>query len=389
MWKFIRSTVLVMAAAGWLFGCASPEVAYTPDPFTPARIDTTGFVQKINTFSVLLDASSSMNGKYQNKFRYAKEITSRLNRTVPAGNYRAALVAFGYGSCTKNQEAWVAYGPAGFNTADFQAGLDAVKCSAGYTPMEVGIDAARASLAGDPGRIAVFIVSDFKKLHAGSPDANAVKAATERLKSEFGSRLCVYPIQIGNDPAGATLAGELGDIGGCGKAVNADSIASANAMAAYLKDAFLEPAPPPPPAPRVADSDGDGVPDNMDQCPNTPKGARVTRTGCWVLAGENVLFDTSKATIKDYSVLDAAAEILRRNPDLTGEIRGHTDSTGPREFNMTLSVKRATAVRDYFVSQGIAANRLRVTGVGPDEPVASNDTAEGRRLNRRVELRAD
>jgi OOP family OmpA-OmpF porin len=137
------------------------------------------------------------------------------------------------------------------------------------------------------------------------------------------------------------------------------------------------------------DSDGDGVPDDMDQCPNTPKGAKVTRTGCWLLAGESVLFDTSKATIKDHTLLDAATDILRQNPGLTGEIRGHTDSTGPRDFNMALSLRRANAVRDYFISQGIAANRLRVTGVGPDEPVASNDTPEGRRLNRRVELRAD
>jgi OOP family OmpA-OmpF porin len=379
----------MMATAGWLFGCASPEVAYTPDPFTPVRIDTAGFVPKIDSFAVLLDASSSMNGKYQNKFRYAKEITSRLNRTIPPGNYKAALVAFGYGSCTKNKEAWVAYGPTGYNLADFQAGLDAAKCAAGYTPMEVGVDTTGASLAGDPGRIAMFIVSDFKKLYAGSPDANAVKAAVERLKSTFGARLCVYPIQIGNDPAGATLASELGGIGACGRAVNADSIASGSAMAAYAKEAFLEAAPPPPPAPRVADSDGDGVPDDMDKCPNTPKGAKVTRTGCWLLAGESVLFDTGKATIKDHTLLDAATEILRRNPNLTGEIRGHTDSTGPREFNMALSVKRAVAVRDYFVAQGIAANRLRVTGVGPDDPVASNDTAEGRRLNRRVELRAD
>jgi OOP family OmpA-OmpF porin len=137
------------------------------------------------------------------------------------------------------------------------------------------------------------------------------------------------------------------------------------------------------------DSDGDGVPDDMDQCPNTPKGAKVTRTGCWLLAGESVLFDTSKATIKDHTLLDAATDILRQNPGLTGEIRGHTDSTGPRDFNMALSLRRANAVRDYFISQGIAASRLRVTGAGPDEPVAPNDTSEGRRLNRRVELRAD
>jgi OOP family OmpA-OmpF porin len=377
------------AAAGLLFGCASPKVAYTPDPFTPVQIDTTGSVPRIDAFVVLLDASSSMNGKYNNKFRYAKEIGSRMNRTIPPGTYDAALVAFGFGSCTKNQEAWVAHGPAAYSIAGFQGGLDAVTCAAGYTPTEAAIDAGGAALGAEQGDVAMFILSDFTTLNASSVDPKAAKAAVERLKSTFGSRLCVYPIQIGNDPGGATLASELAGSSGCGKAVNADSISSGSAMAAYLKEAFLKPAPPPPPPPRVADSDGDGVPDDIDRCPNTPKGAKVTRFGCWVLAGENVLFDTGKATIKDFTVLDAAAVILRENPGLTGEIRGHTDSTGPRDFNMGLSVKRANAVRDYFVESGIAADRLRVSGAGPDDPVASNDTAEGRRLNRRVELRAD
>ncbi len=388
MRKRFQLMFLMVATAGSLFGCASPQVAYTPDPFTPVRIDTTGYVPKIDAFAVLLDASSSMNDPHQNKFRYAKEITSRLNQTIPPGNYKSALVAFGFGSCTKNKEAWVAYGPTGYSMAGLQGGLDSVKCAAGYTPMEAAVDASGEALAGDPGNIAVFIVSDFERFLAGSPDANAVKAALERLKTTYGSRLCLYPIQVGTNPAAAALGSELAGVAACGRAVNADSIASATAMAAFVKEAFLEPAPPPP-APRVMDSDGDGVPDDMDQCPNTPKGAKVTRTGCWLLAGESVLFDTSKATIKDHTLLDAATDILRQNPGLTGEIRGHTDSTGPRDFNMALSLRRANAVRDYFISQGIAASRLRVTGVGPDEPVAPNDTSEGRRLNRRVELRAD
>ncbi len=388
MTRYLRSAFWMLGAAVLLFGCASPEVAYKPDPFTPVRIDTTGFVPKIDAFAVLLDASSSMNDPHPNKFRYAKEITSRLNQTIPPGNYKSALVAFGFGSCTKNKEAWVAYGPTDYSMAGLQSGLDSVKCAAGYTPMEVAVDASGEALAGDPGNIAVFIVSDFERFLAGSPDANAVKAALERLKTTYGSRLCLYPIQVGTNPAAAALGSELAGVAACGRAVNADSIASATAMAAFVKEAFLEPAPPPP-APRVMDSDGDGVPDDMDQCPNTPKGAKVTRTGCWLLAGESVLFDTSKATIKDHTLLDAATDILRQNPGLTGEIRGHTDSTGPRDFNMALSLRRANAVRDYFISQGIAASRLRVTGVGPDEPVAPNDTSEGRRLNRRVELRAD
>jgi OOP family OmpA-OmpF porin len=137
------------------------------------------------------------------------------------------------------------------------------------------------------------------------------------------------------------------------------------------------------------DSDGDGVPDSRDKCPNTPRGVPVTSEGCWILAGRDVLFEFNSARIRDTYVLDEAAKILVSQPSITGEIRGHTDSVGPAEYNMTLSQRRADAVLEYFVSKGIAANRLRAVGYGESRPIAPNDTDEGRALNRRVELKAD
>ncbi|MBD3218923.1 MAG: OmpA family protein, partial [candidate division Zixibacteria bacterium] len=68
------------------------------------------------------------------------------------------------------------------------------------------------------------------------------------------------------------------------------------------------------------------------------------------------------------------------------EIAGHTDISGPRDYNVQLSQRRAEAVRDYFIEQGIAPDRLVAKGYGPDKPKYDNDTAEGRRKNRRVEL---
>ena len=172
--------------------------------------------------------------------------------------------------------------------------------------------------------------------------------------------------------------------------MNADAIASSNGMADFIRGAFLAPAPPPPaPVAVDGDADGDGVPDSRDKCPNTPRGVKVTSEGCWVLSGRDVLFDFNSARIKDTYVLDEAAKILLANPEITGELRGHTDSVGPEEYNMGLSQRRANAVLEYFVSKGVARNRLRAVGYGETSPVASNDTSEGRHMNRRVELRAD
>ena len=141
------------------------------------------------------------------------------------------------------------------------------------------------------------------------------------------------------------------------------------------------------PAPTVADSDGDGVPDDIDKCPNTPKGAKVNAVGCWELRDVN--FDVDKAVIKNPQVLDEVVEILKANPSLTGEVRGYTDNTGSLQYNQKLSEARAKAVVDYMVKQGIAPTRLRAKGFGPADPVASNDTPDGRAQNRRVELHPD
>lgn len=144
----------------------------------------------------------------------------------------------------------------------------------------------------------------------------------------------------------------------------------------------------PTPAPVAApDSDGDGVPDDVDKCPNTPKGVKVNATGCWELRDVN--FDSGKAVIKNPEVLDEVVDILKHNPAMTGEVRGYTDNTGTLELNRKLSEARAKSVRDYLVKQGIAPERIRARGFDPAQPVASNDTAEGRAQNRRVELHPD
>ena len=86
--------------------------------------------------------------------------------------------------------------------------------------------------------------------------------------------------------------------------------------------------------------------------------------------------------------LDAAAAELAGRGGARIEVAGHTDAVGPGEYNQTLSEKRAEAVKTFLTERGVPADRIMVVGYGEAQPRASNDTVEGRRLNRRVEIRA-
>jgi OmpA-OmpF porin, OOP family len=147
------------------------------------------------------------------------------------------------------------------------------------------------------------------------------------------------------------------------------------------------------------DSDGDGVLDKDDQCPN--EAGTVANNGCpeIVLPTEEVQnqlteyartinFHTGKSTIKDaaFPTLQAIAAILKEYPKANFTIEGHTDSTGSEATNQLLSDKRAHAVMDYLVNNGIDGGRLSSQGYGEGTPIAENNTRSGRAANRRVEV---
>ncbi len=140
----------------------------------------------------------------------------------------------------------------------------------------------------------------------------------------------------------------------------------------------------------VKDDDNDGVNNAADKCPATPSGVTVDATGCPAFTGslKGVKFESGSARLTPASqaILDAAATELSRYPDLNIEIGAYTDDRGSEALNQNLSQKRAESVRSYLLNKGIAANKLTAKGYGEAKPIASNDSAEGRAENRRVEL---
>ena len=104
------------------------------------------------------------------------------------------------------------------------------------------------------------------------------------------------------------------------------------------------------------------------------------------LEGANFDFDKSFIRQADVTNLDQDVATLKEWGDVKVEVAGHTDSIGTDDYNMGLSLRRANAVRDYLIGKGIAAENLTTKGYGESQPVADNQTAEGRFKNRRVEL---
>ena len=120
-------------------------------------------------------------------------------------------------------------------------------------------------------------------------------------------------------------------------------------------------------------------------------GAEVKRVGegIQLVLNENaVRFDTNKSSLTATAKanLDKLVPVFAEYPDTDITIFGYTDSTGPADYNLKLSKERASSVRNYLVSRGVASARFNVTGLGIADPIATNATPEGRTQNRRVEF---
>lgn len=151
-----------------------------------------------------------------------------------------------------------------------------------------------------------------------------------------------------------------------------------------------------------SDEDGDGVLDGIDKCPGTPAGREVDAEGCaefeaalaqgrLILRDVNFAFNSSELAQDSQDNLDRVALALRsaiaNRPGISIEVQGHTDSVGSESYNQGLSERRAASVRDYVVSvEPSIADALTTNGYGESQPIASNDTDEGRAQNRRVEF---
>lgn len=160
-----------------------------------------------------------------------------------------------------------------------------------------------------------------------------------------------------------------------------------------------EPGPEPSGCP-TRDTDDDGVSDELDQCPAEPetKNGFEDEDGCpdelpeavkkFTGKIKGITFKAGSAEIEksSFDILNQAAKVLLEFTNLRMEVQGHTDTSGKLEVNLELSQQRADAVRAYLLAQGVGPTRVEAKGLGPNHPIADNNTAAGRAENRRIEF---
>lgn len=349
--------LLYLMCAGLLVACGTKQATLpTDDAGDLSAKLRQGYVQKVETALLVLDASSTMFDDYDGvqKFRTAQNLVLRMNSAIANLKLESGLHVIGPVMGPNQQDSKLVYGLAPHNSAEFAKATKAVRIG-GLTPLAKPLTESIANLKNSPGRIAMIIVSDGLETSAADP----VKAAAE-LKKVYGDRLCIYTVQVGNDPKGKATMEGIAKASGCGFATTADALASGSGLAGFLEKVFLE----------------RGV---VTASPVT--------TGRIILRGIN--FDLNKAIIKPefIPVLDTAVEVLKEQPGLKVVVEGHTCSLGSDAYNQKLSERRAKAVYDYLVKHGVNAANLTAVGRGKAQPIADNKTESGRRLNRRVEFK--
>ena len=224
-----------------------------------------------------------------------------------------------------------------------------------------------------------------KAATAYSPDL------THEILTAYGFSTTPEAIEQLKDPAGYATVKDGNIV--FGKASTAYGAEDFNrVMAAYRLPevpAVVAPAPvviPPPPVEKCIDVDEDGICDDVDKCLGTPKGAKVDERGCWVIGVQ--FFDFDKAVLRPdhYAELNEVVSVMKANPDLRVEADGHTCDLGREKYNQNHSERRAKAVVDYLVNNGIDPQRLSWKGFGETQPAYPNTSEENRAKNRRVEL---
>jgi OOP family OmpA-OmpF porin len=394
---------LCLAMLALIAGCAAPqkETVELEPSVKPMSVSVTDKEQKVDNFLVLLDTSGSklqqVGGEdltpaggtaeaKRNLLRRSKRILLLMNQTIPYElNLHAGLRAFGQLETESGkQKTALLYGMSEYIQSGLRGGINAAPNQPkGLTYIGSSIDGASQDLGQVSGKTAVILLSDGM-----TPADDPVRSAAE-LARKYGKDVCLYAIHMGDNQTGRALLNNVVNQVECGSVVEDTAVETPSGMADFVEQVFLAEAakPEPKPEPKApVDSDGDGYADPQDMCPNTPEGVQVDSNGCWAI--DNVLFDFDQANIRPAfeSTLNSVAMAMRQNPDLTLTVHGHTDSIGTEAYNQELSKRRAEAVQQFISRNGVEPERISIQAHGESDPVASNETEQGRQKNRRAVL---
>lgn len=349
---------------------AAPVLAGSQD--LTMKLKSGQYVQNADNFYIIFDKTGSMSNYYagQLKLNVEKALVSSFNRTIPDLSLMAGLRTLG-GNYRDFDVTKSVYGIVKYDPGSLEAVIQELKCPFGDSPLEVAITAAGNDMGKCvQGNIALVIFSD------GEDMGNAPVKAAAGLKNQYGDRLCIYTVQVGNDENGGKVLSQVAQAGQCGISVKGDKLGSEAEMTAFVERIFL--------AQKTA-----VAPHEVMKEAAVQREASASKEVSMKLLVE---FDTGKAVVKPkyHKEIKKVADFMKASPDTKVAIEGHTDSVGKEAANIKLSQRRAEAIVSYLVAKfGIDKSRLTAVGYGPKKPVASNKTADGRAKNRRVEAKIE
>jgi len=384
MEKRFYKMVLFFSLWMFLFGCATQQVAQSPGPaaFKPVDLNPVvrsgQFLQKVNNFLVILDASGTMKGA---EFDMASEAVRRMILTIPDLRLKSGLRSFGF---ALGEQTYMLYGIADYDKAKFTAAMPAF-AGIGSSPLGDSIVAAGSDLKGTTGQCALIVVSDGIPII--EPSTLLGPKAAQAVKKQYGDRLCIYTVYVGNDAEGKEIMDGIAKAGGCGFAVRAAEIMSPEGMANFVERVFLEKAQaapaPPPPAPKPEPV----PPPPPKPAPSPPAPPPAPKVIDKMTLHVLFAFDKSILTEADVKELQKAVDFVKKYPGAEIRLDGYTDYIGTDAYNIKLSERRATAVKDYLIKEAaVDSSKISAVGHGKADPVADNKTEEGRAKNRRVEI---
>lgn len=316
---------------------------------------------KVDAFALFVDTSPSMAQSYKAtgtpKIVAGLNALKQLNGVIPNLGYQSALYTM---------PDFTTYSPkATYNKSAIAKGLSSISTDLPFfqsTPIGGGFTDLDNVLSTWKGKMAVIFVSDGLS-NAGRNPA----AIVSQLSKKYGDRLCLHTISVADTPEGTAVMKKLASLTPCGIFVEASALSNKAILDKFAQDVFYT-------------QDEELIVEIVPVPIVTPMQEKI------VFRNLNFGFDKYQITEEMEPSLVEAAAMLESYPNLKVMVGGHTDSTGPEKYNQGLSQRRAESVANWMIKNGISKDRIVATGYGEMNPKYDNNTKEGRKLNRRVEI---
>ena len=362
--NMIKLLVVVLSLA-LLGGCAGFKAVPAQD-LNP-KLKSGALVQKTNNFEMILDTSASMDDPHSwmyadpetspdqhrnvqtTKLDYMQQIARLFNDTIPNLKLTAGLRDFaGERWLTRPFMTKLWYGMAPYVKPDLGKAIYEINTYGVESPLDLALDAATQDFKPLAGKSAVIIFTDGLEMPKAVASAQAMKSAMK-------DNICIYAVQIGNDPRGKALLDQVVKAGECGFLVNAKDVEKAPGMADFVEKIFLGP----PPAAAAAPG---------PVAPALPPGA--------IAQLDTIYFDFDKYNIKPEfkDVVKKNADYFKANANQNVLITGNCDERGTNEYNMALGQRRADSAAKALTAAGVNAKRIKTVSYGEEKPVCTEST---------------